>query len=383
MPSEPPATLSNFLKPPYNRWAFQHIRELFPTRAARWAPEPSVLTYAPRDLSDVPVAFADGSTGALRAWLDESCTDGFLVLKDGAVVFEHYANDQTPETVHIVYSVTKSVTGVMVLMLVEQGALDLNAPVASILPDLAASAFCDATVQHLMDMSNSLDFVEDYVDLDAAFDDYTKAVFAGGIGIERYLMTLTAKEHGFEHGDALHYATPTAEVLGWIVRQIRGQTLAAALHDMIWRPMGAEHEAHYFLDAHGCEMAGGGLSMSLRDMARFGRLIAEDGRAGNTQVVPPDVVERILTRRNPEIFAVHYENDPWFVNVGESYSDQWWRYRPLAGVLAVGVFGQYIYANPNCGLVLVRQASGPDAGNDPDRAFSDVAAAVERALAAS
>ena len=69
-------------------------------------------------------------------------------------------------------------------------------------------------------------------------------------------------------------------------------TLSDLLSERIWMPMGAEEDAHYHVDRIGTESGGGGLSTTLRDLARFGETIRNHGRFNGRQIVPSPVSSR-------------------------------------------------------------------------------------------
>ncbi|MEQ8441967.1 MAG: serine hydrolase [Alphaproteobacteria bacterium] len=364
-PTQMRVTLENFLYPPFNRWALQHMRELVPTRPVSASENPILLNVAKRDLSDLPIDFPESGTKALKSWLHDSYTDGYIVLHRGNIVFEHYANGQSPATQHLMFSVTKSVTGTLTLMAIERGQLDEDRNVAFYVPELAGSAFGDASVSHLLDMTNSVKFDEVYADETSPIAQYLYAMLPGGAGICGYLPSLTDRDSDYPHGSAFHYVTPKTDALAWCLRRATGCGLADLLGSWIWEPMGAEHEAHYWLDFQGTEFAGGGLSMTLRDAARFGQLILQDGRVGDRQVIPASVARRIKTPRNQDLFAIR-QDDPWYGNVGSGYHDQWWSYKGMAAVTGIGIHGQYLTVNADADLVIVKQSSRPEASNDRD-----------------
>lgn len=359
-PIEKQVTIENFLQPPYNRWSLQHLREVGPTRAATPGETVAGLPEQAVDLSGLEVSFPDGRTVNLGAWLKSAYTDGFIVLHEGNVVYERYFNDQTPATQHLMFSVTKSLTGTMVLMLMEQGRIDADKLVADYLPELADTAFGDATVQQMLDMTNSITYVEDYYQPEAHITGFLNAMLPGGEGLYSNLQTLTEHHEKFAHGEAFHYVTPDPEVLGWIIRRVTGGSLADALHEMIWAPLGAEHEGYYWLDPYGVEMAGGGLAITLRDAARFGQMILQDGKYNSNQVVSEDIARRIKTKRNFDEFNRYY-NDPWFEVVTDSYHDQWWGYTGVDAVAGLGIHGQFIYINSDADVVIAKHSSDPDA----------------------
>ena len=351
-------TVENGLVAPYNRWSFQRMRELFPTRGINPADTLAAVPIDPAEISNVPVTFSDGRNTTAGAWLAEAYTDGFIVLHNGKVVHEQYLNGQQPATEHIMFSVSKSVTGTMILMLAEEGRIDLTKPVSQYIPELAQSAYGDATVQQVMDMTNSIAYDETYDDPESDIGRYFVAISPGGPGMYAYLTTLKKQLPGYPHGAAFQYVTPDTEVLGWLIRRITGSSLSDNLQQRIWTPIGAEFSASYILDPMGIELAGAGLSMTLRDAARFGQMVLMNGQANGRQVISPTIAERIKTTRNAEEFSKYYD-DPWFTETGEAYHDQWWSYAGVDAVVALGIHGQFIYVNSEHSVVIVKQSSDP------------------------
>src|SRR5215203_7307970 len=128
MQGSPPArdalvTLENWQDPPFNRWGFQHVRDLIPTaRIARGDSPARRLPRAERDLSSAKVRAA-GRTMRLDRFCEETYTDGLLVLHRGRVIHERYENGMTPSTTHLLMSVSKSVTSTVTGILVGRGEL--------------------------------------------------------------------------------------------------------------------------------------------------------------------------------------------------------------------------------------------------------------------
>jgi CubicO group peptidase (beta-lactamase class C family) len=357
-PEERQVTVENGLAPPYNRWSFQRMRELFPTRGVAPSDAHVTLPANPTEISDVAVSLSGGRSTTAGTWLAEAFTDGFIVLHNGKVVHEQYLNGQQPATEHIMFSVSKSVTGTMILMLAEEGRIDLTKPVSQYISELAQSAYGDATVQQVMDMTNSIAYDETYDDPESDIGRYFVAISPGGSGMYAYLTTLKKQLPGYPHGAAFQYVTPDTEVLGWLIRRITGSSLSDNLQQRIWAPMGAEFSASYILDPMGIELAGAGLSMTLRDAARFGQMVLMNGRANGRQVISPSIAERIKTTRNAAEFSRYYD-DPWFTETGEAYHDQWWSYAGVNAVVALGIHGQFIYVNSEHNVVIVKQSSDP------------------------
>jgi CubicO group peptidase (beta-lactamase class C family) len=356
---------------PFNRWAFQHIRELHPTRAVnRDVARVSPLAAELRDLGGFSAPVRAGRVATLGQLLDESHTDAFLVLHRGRIVYERYLNGMQPHAPHLMFSCTKSFVGTMLLMLIEQGRVDAARPVSHYVPELAGSAFGDASVQQVLDMTTAIRFEEVYADHDSDWGHYgdvfgmygaTAGNRKGPTSIFDYLPTL--KKDG-AHGQAFHYVTPNTDVLGWILSRVTGLTVAQALETMLWQPLGAEYDGYFWLDGGGREMAGAGLNITPRDAARFGQMILQQGRYDGRQVIPAAVAARILRQGNAEIFTKLYPDDPWYGPIGHSYHDQWWSFNNAhQTVSAIGIHGQYIWLDPVAQMVIVKVSSSPDAEN--------------------
>ena len=351
-------TVENAFIPPYNRWSFLHMRELFPTRSVAPPATPTTLTQQPVDIRSIQITLENGRQTVAGEWLDNAYTDGFIVLHEGKVAYEQYLNGQNRRSQHIMFSVTKSFTSALILTLAEENLIDLSKAIASYIPALTDTAYGDATVQHVMDMTSSIQYDETYDDPESDIGRYFAALAPGGLGLYHHLTTLDKKLTGYAHGEAFQYVTPDTEVLGWIIRSVTGLSLAENLESRIWKPMGAEYPAHYMLDPVGIELAGAGLSMSLRDAARFGQMILDNGRYNDRQVLSASIAQRIKNRRNTEEFTRYYD-DPWYYLVGEDYHDQWWSYRGVDAVVALGIHGQFIYVNSDHNVVIVKQTSDP------------------------
>jgi len=141
-------------RPPWNRWAFQHIREILPTvEVWRGHGHRRKLPRAERDLDALLVTDSEGQQTTLAGLLDETYTDGFLVIKDGAVVYERYFNGMSERSLHLSQSMAKSVTGMTFGVLAGRGVVDPARLVTDYLPELATTGWAGARVQHVLDMT--------------------------------------------------------------------------------------------------------------------------------------------------------------------------------------------------------------------------------------
>jgi CubicO group peptidase (beta-lactamase class C family) len=351
---------------PELRWAWSNIRQLVPTvNVWRGAGPASVLPREEHDIGASASVTMDGRPMTFERMLEETYADGIAVLHRGKLIYERYFGALKPHKPHIAMSVTKSFTGTLAGILVAEGKIDPQAPVTDYVPELRTSAFGDARVHEAMDMTTGLEYTEVYTDKNSGVFGLRRAngmapIEPGYEGATNIFDFLCAQKKQGEHGKAFAYKTVNSDVLAWICRRASGMTLSDLLSERIWSPMGAEEDAHYHVDRIGTESGGGGLSTTLRDLARFGETIRNHGRFNGRQIVPSDVVEDIARGGDPAKFRpAGYTTLP-----GASYRNQWWVTHNAHGAyMARGVHGQGIYIDPKAEMVIARYASHPAAGN--------------------
>ena len=372
----PPDKIVRFIdgsssKFPGTRWGFSHIRELVPTANVwRGTGAVSPLPRAEQDIDKIPVTTMDGKAITFGDMPALTYADGLLVLHKGKIIYEKYFGEGSAHKPHIAFSVTKSFVGTLAATLAAQGKLDPDAQIVKYVPELKDSAYGDATVREVMDMTIGVKYSENYSDPKAEVFDYARA---GGMmplppnysGPRTFYEFLVKLQKEGEHGKAFAYKTSNAEVLAWIIKRASGQSMAELLSQQIWQKLGAEEDAYFMVDSIGTESGGGGLNTTLRDLARFGEMIRNKGKFNGQQVIPEAAAAEIAKGGDQAKFAVAgYKTLPnW------SYHDMWWHTDNANGAFAArGIYGQSIYIDPKAEMVIVRYASHPyaaNAANDP------------------
>ncbi len=360
---------SNFFSFPKLRWTVCHFRELLPTeQVSRGIDAPVPLQYDLDEAAIDALSFNPVGSQETMTWqgsLAANYSDGVLILHKGMIVYERYFGCLDEAGKHGAMSMTKSMTGLLAEILVAEGHLDDAQTVASIVPELSDSAFGNATVRQVMDMTTGLAYSEDYSNPNADIWVYSRAAsplpkaadYAGPDGYFEYLQTV--KPEG-RHGDAFHYKTINTDALGWIISRVSGTSFTDLLSGRIWRRMGAEQDAYVTVDAKGTPFAGGGLSAGLRDLGRIGLLMLNEGKINGERLFPQAVVADIRKGGDQSVF----EKAGYKTLDGGSYRSMWWLLHNKHGAFAArGVHGQTIYIDPTADMVIVRLASFPSAKN--------------------
>ena len=275
-----------------------------------------------------------------------------------------------PQRPHACFSITKSYAATLAATLVHEGVLDEGLTVPQLLPEMAGTAYADATLRELLDMQVGVAYSELYADPQAQVWDYIRAGglrprppgYDGPGSFYEYLVTL--RKQG-AHGRAFDYKTVNTEVLCWAMQRATGVPLAELLSLRLWSQLGCEQDAYISVDPAGTAMGGGGLSATLRDLARFGELMRCEGARAGRQLIPAAVVADIRRGADPAKFA----KAGYVLLSGYSYRNMWWVTHNEHGAFeGRGIHGQRLYVAPAAEMVVARFASHPvaaSAANDP------------------
>ena len=357
-------TLANWRLPPWNCYAFHHIAELLPVaRIAHQPTQVSAWSQAPRAVGAVAFTAADGTAWTVDRMLPHTATDGFVVLHKGRLAFEWYGNGLAATDPHIVFSVSKSITGILAGVLAERGQLDPDAPVTRYIPEAAGSVYGDCTVRHVLDMTVGISFVENYLDTAGDFARYRAATGWNPVAnpalagdLHSFLVTLSRDEN--PHGAKFHYVSPNSDLLGWILERAGGASYAQLLSELIWQRLGTEADAHVTVDKLGAARSAGGICVVLRDLARFGEMVRNFGRVGREQIVPRWWIEDILGNGDQRAWLAQ-PTAAKFLPAGR-YRSQWYVIGNANGAYcAIGIHGQWIYVDPAAEMVIAKLSSQP------------------------
>ncbi len=152
------------------------------------------------------------------------------------------------------------------------------------------------------------------------------------------------------------YLSINTEILGQIIKNATGRGLAEYMEEKLWKRIGAAHEAYWTL-SNGTELAMGGLSVSLRDYARFARLYLNNGNYNGEQILEKDWIWDSV-----DISAEYSRpgsNYDAYNAIGYGY--QWWVPEGRQGeFMAIGVYGQWIYVNPSNRVIIVKTSADPN-----------------------
>lgn len=361
----PRITVDDWYWAPGNRWSWMNTRRVFPSaNISRGPGRITVLPQASREISGI--RFSDPISGKVLTVADmlgRTYTDGFIVLKDGKVVAEKYFNGMREDTPHLLMSVTKSVVGTLAGILVARGKIHTETLITDYLPELKGTIFDGATVRNALDMTVAARLDGDpYKAIDQAAG-WIVPDAQSAPGLRAYLATLTHKNGA--HGKKFLYLDPSPQVICWIIERVTRKDFSEVLQEEIWSKLGAEHDSYVLLDHYQEAYTTPGLNMTLRDLARFGQMVLQDGGINGQRIVPHEWVADIRAGGDPAAWLAGQSPEEQRVplpgHAHGSYRDYWWMAERRCGRFAgIGLGGQLLVVDPTAHVVVVKFSSAPD-----------------------
>lgn len=355
------------LPPTQQPHAYANVDRIFATRAILRGPRPRAL---PRGAEIAPRYRVGGRELGVADYMRRANVAGLIVLDDGRIVLERYGLGLAEGTRWSTMSTVKSLTSTLVGVALQAGRVgSLEDSVAAYLPALRGSAYDAVTVRHLLTMSSGVRWSEDYTDRNSDVNRYSKSLgdkVPGGV-----LALMRSLPPEAPPGTRFSYCTGDTYVLGCLVSAAMGETLAETMSRNVWGPAGMEFDAFYTLESEGGQEIGGSRAgIALRDFARFGQFILEDGIADGRRILPEGWVAEAGHR--------HFGLDPAANGYGaDGYGYSWW-IAPEGAMVAVGFAGQSIYIHRAERIVVVTLACWPQPPYDA--AFGIDFAAERRAF---
>ncbi len=335
-----------------NAWTFRRMDDLFTTRTVARSGPVWQLPAAQQAL-DFTYSF-EGVERPASDVLERTHTNALLVLKDGRIISELYRNNSGPDSRFIGWSMTKSLTSVMIGCALEEGHIvSLDKLVTDYLPELSGGAYAGVTIRQVMQMRSGVDYEEryDFANPGTAASNHINALVRN---TQRFADAARTLPRLHEPGAVFQYKTIDTAVLGWLIERVTGGNVAAYTERCVWEPLGAEADGFYIMDGApgiGREFSGAGFNATLRDWARFGQMVLDGGVADGRRLVSADWI----TQSTQPTAAEDQRRG--------GYGLQWWTMGDSEAFSAIGLQGQYVYIDPATRTVVVKLSYFPPGDN--------------------
>ncbi len=261
-------------------------------------------------------------------------TQSFLVIQDGVLIAEWYAEGTDADTPVTSWSAAKSVTSALVGVGLREGKLQLDDPAGQYLSEWSEGPNTAITIRHLLEMRSGLP-----ENLGNSYGVYFAEPDQLAYSLDR--------EPVREPGLSFSYVNEDSMVLGGVLAQAFDQPVAELAQQEIFSVIGME--AVWWTDGEGNALTYCCIDSTARNMARFGLLYERDGKWRDTEVVPLDFLTESTTG----------------ISYGGYYGMHWWTWG--GGFTAMGLHGQNIYVWPDEDLVAVRFGTYDRVGSGTER----------------
>ena len=323
-----------------------HYDEVVPARVVK-AASPRALK---RSASAPQLSYLHNAAARnVESFLANNRNTGLLVMKGDTILVERYQYDRKAEDRFQSYSMAKTVVAMLVgVALSDKKISSIDDLAGKYVPELKGHPYGETRLRHLLTMSSGVQFREDYDGSDDVTLLARRTLGHEGPGGVDTVLPFTQRAR--PAGEKFVYASAESQVLALVVRNAVGKPLAEYLSEKIWRPMGAEADATWLVDAGGYELGYMGLNATLRDWGRLGALLANYGAVDGKQLIPAAWVKAMTTPDAP-----HLERG--VVSKFNGYGYQTWLIgNTYKGFALFGVRGQSIFIDPETKLVIVHTA---------------------------
>ena len=342
-------------------YATRNLGEVIPTALVHRDGPVVMLEKAPiPEIANV-TATTDLGTMTLRQMMDDprSRFKAIAVVHKGKLVFEEYIGLR-PWDNHIWASAAKSLNGILINQLEEEGRINLSAPVSTYLPELKGTAWAKVAVADVLHQHSGLDIREGSLGEPGHPTTLFYKTFAGGDDLPKDASFMTSVKMAGklrEPKQLFEYASINTFVLGMILEKITGKPFHDLVTERIWSKAGMEGDALLGLSPSGEPSAFGMFSSRLRDMARYGMLYTPSWSVvAKERVVSETYLPKVYAASIPEIFPGNNLGDRMikgFGNIEMGASYQWDAVFSDGDIYKSGRTGQCLYISPETDTVVV------------------------------
>jgi len=386
-----------WLTPEYQPGTYRNMDKIAFTRTIPRGNTVYPLPESTQPLTSVEYTLNGTKTYNIDDFIVRNQVAGLLIIKDGKIVLERYAQGNNAASRWTSYSVAKSITATLIGIALKEGKIkNINDQVTTYLPLMTGTAYDGVTVRQLLQMSSGASWNEDYRDPSSDFRVMFQCAVDGKAGGTMELLSKLSRAG--EPGTQFLYNSGETFLEGELLKAaLGGESLSSYLSRKIWANMGMESDAYWLLESdNGAEFGCGNVSMTLRDYGRFGMFILNDGVVNGTSMLPEGWTAEagIPAADSPQLnYGALYLPEGYYYPLGYGYN--WWlmpetpwgpwdylsepllwgndtisapsTYFPnLEGTFtAQGVFGQFIHINQKERMVTVVWSTWKDPWIDP------------------
>ncbi len=285
---------------------------------------------------------------------------GMMLLRHGKVCAEGWWKPYNPDSPHMMYSFTKSLTSTAIGFARQEGKIALEEKLCDIFPDKMPEGPSEnllaCTVRDLLTMSCGHASEPQMIDLEHP----------------DWIAAFLAHEFKYKPGTAFLYNTAGTNMLCAILRRRTGQNLTEYLKPRLFEPLGMR-DVECFKLPDGTEMGGAGSRLCTEDMARFIQFVANKGAWEGRQLLEASWFDLAASKQVGNVSEVYDSASPdWRCG----YGFQFWRCVPEHVFRADGAFGQYGVVFEEKDAVLILQSAAVNQQEQLTAAWAHILPAI-------
>lgn len=332
-----------------SQYTFRYMSEFFPVGMIKKSSRPFEFNLNPKNsIENISVKSKDGDL-TLEEYFNKLHITGIIVVHKGDIVYENYLS-MYREDQHTLQSITKVITSTLITSLINENKINIDYPIENYIQELEGSEWQGISVRDILNMktgmdSNSIDFSTGPF-TNPLHKNYQFESTLGALpkvdntpsSVYQYLIDLKKDK---DAGIAAEYSNLNTFVLGWLAEKVTGQKYVDLVAERIWNPMGATSNAYICLSEEGIPWTHGGMSATLRDLARFGMLYTKTE----------------IKNRNEKLISLNQINEIFNAEpIDSPFAPFKWAYQwdiAMEGILMKGGFGgQALYIHPEKEIVI-------------------------------
>ncbi len=355
--------------------------QFFPYAPIKKAEESFVFPSSQKDYNPELGLNGEPKVALSRFLEDKTTTTAFLIIQNDSIIFEDYFRGYDHNDVSMIFSVSKSITSLLIGIALEEGRIkSIHDPVTDYIPELrdAHPYFKELTIEHCLDMRSGLKFNEGYVN---PFSHVARLYYG-----TNQLKLLKGLKFDHKPGEVHRYISIATTVLGLVLENVIDGELATYLEQKVWKPLGMQYDAKWSLDSkkHRSAKAFCGISTTARDLAKIGRLYINKGNWNGQQIVSESWINKSVTPKiendcyqnqwyNPDLVgkfegqelifqdslsaataAIQQDYPAFYVDQKDDNSEDWHIHYCDDDFYAEGILSQFLYVDPEKDIIMVR-----------------------------
>ena len=335
---------------PHKVGLFTHMAEVSPSCKVSKSSSPVPFQRAHKDLSAVQYKGPLFSY-TLKEHIDKNNVMGLMVVRDGKIIDQHYRSERRETDLFTSFSMAKSMISILIGIALDEGLIkNLDDPVSRYTSRINESSYSKVSIRSLLRMSSGIPFNETYTGKNDIYYLDQALRFSPNSSVVATLNKM--QRASTDEGKKFNYASVETVVLAEVLRGATSKSVCQFMHEKLWEPIGAEHDAWWVTDSEGNELGFAFFNATQTDYAKVGVMLANMGQINGKRVVSSEYVDQATNvDRQPEGFKYGQAKSY------DGYGYQFWLREKPGRYFMQGVYGQYVGIDRDTKSVMVVNAA--------------------------